>query len=481
MFSIAADLVKPLPEGGVVRMETMKKRTLKFGNVLILLLAWSAMLSAVSAPDGKTGKWKSTATQSAISYTVRQPAHPLKDPSGRYPTIVYLEHLSCKKVGQNSIEADVSWLLQQGYRVVELNYAQHEKAVAPYLNDDIIALNNALADDAFCGLTDCSQTQSFVLFEGYRIARDISYFVDDPTVYNYAPWYTVGDSLRMDVVYPANAAERIPVILSFSYSNSYPGAKSQNLRMFLLYTFAGFNDSFLEGAPAHGMAWAIADHPKYCPWGEGKPLNGPKDAYKSFMANPDVAQKVKSAVRSLRAKGANLGLSGSIGVYGFSRGSTAGAMAVGDKKVPLLEDAGFHQNTNDAVQAAALGPGEFDFTRIYAALNDGDQNLEQRCPWVWGPLEENYEKWFAMGAASLVHTKASAPVLFFYNTNDSPHYERQIRHFKQKLEELHIPVDSLVNYGHGHSIPQTHDALQYMYRFFIQYLSPSETSFQPYY
>ena len=434
------------------------------------------------ALNAASGQWNSPLAGEPIPYIVTEPESPQKDYKGKSMTVVYLENLGFGKIGQYSNADNISWLLAQGYRVIELDYANHSSmAVSLNINRDIIAINNALESGSFCGLNDCSNYRSYILFEGYRIARDVAYFKDDPTVYNYPDGYTEGDSLYMDIIYPANPREPIPVVLSFSYSNSYATYDkntgeltdaNKHMRLFLPYTLGAFDDSFLEGAPARGIAWAMADHPKYCPWGSGKPVGGANDTYKSYQTNPDAAQKVKSAVRTLRAKSQELGLSGKIGIYGFSRGSDAGAMAVGDRSVPEFENAGLHIGLSDDVQAAALGPGVFDFTQIYNTTDDGDRNLETRCPWAWGPLKDNYELWEKMGAAYLVQSGLSAPVLFFYNTTDSHYYLDQIQKFKEKLEEWAIPPVSLVDYGSGHSVPKDSASLKKLYDFFDQYLTP---------
>lgn len=440
---------------------------------LLLLLSLSSWAAS--------GKWTSKVTGTAITFHSTEAHSPKKDFAGNYLTVVYLENLGFKKIGRNRNAKDVAWLLSQGYRVIELNYAKNSKAISPAINEDIIAINDAIAAGSFCGLGDCSNYQSYVLFEGYRIARNVPYFIDNPTVYNTPAEYTTGDPLHMDIIYPANTCVTVPVILSFSYSNSHATYDSKkgmltdankDQRLNLAYSLAGFNDSFLEGAPANGMAWAIADHPKYCPWGKGKPVNGANDTYKSYQTNPDAAQKVKSAIRTLRAKGAQLGLSGKIGIFGFSRGSTAGSMAIGDKVVTEFENAGFNIGTSDDVQAAALGPGVFDYTQIYNTSGDGDTNLETRCPWVWGPLATNYELWQSMGSSYLAATSATAPVFFFYNTDDDLYYQDQIMHFKTKLDSLAVPTSTMVNYGTGHSIPQTAPSLTRLYDFFNKYLSP---------
>jgi len=432
-----------------------------------------------------TGRWESKVTGNSITYTVTEAKAPLKDFSGNFVTVVYLENLNIKKIGRNSNKQDVAWLLAQGFRVIELNYAGNPHTVSPAVNADIIAINDSIAKGNFCGYSDCSHYQSYVLFEGYRIARNVPYFKDDPTVYNTPAEYTSGDSLNMDIIYPANAAKVVPVILSFSYSNSYATydadkkmltAENKNQRLKLEYTLAAFHDSFLEGAPANGIAWAIADHPKYCPWAKGKPVNGRTDTYKSYETNPDAARKVRSAVRTLRKVGSKLGLSGKIGIFGFSRGSTAGSMAIGDKKVPDIENAGFNIGISDKVQAAALGPGVFDYTQIYNASGDGDAILETRCVWAWGELNKNYALWQSMGSAYLVQSSATAPVIFFYNTDDERYYQDQIAHLKARLDSLHVPASTLVNYGKGHAIPETAASLNQLYQFFRQYLGPPAVS-----
>ncbi|MEL0455738.1 hypothetical protein WJN01_05840 [Flavobacteriaceae bacterium SZ-1-7] len=425
------------------------------------------------------GEWHSSVVGQNINYTINNPKTPAKDFEGGYATIIYLEHLPLDKIGQNTNKQDIDWLLNQGYRVIELDYKNHPNATAIKINEDIIAINNSIDDGDFCGLTDCSVYQTYVLFEGYRIARNVPYFKDDPTVYNTPKEYTYGDMLNMDIVYPSNPSKKVPVILSFSYSNSYATFNpetgeltdtNKNKRTYLKYTFSGFNDSFLEGLPAHGMAWAIADHPKYCSWDKGKPKGGEPETYKSYQTNPDAAQKVKSAIRMLRVEGEKLGLSTNMGIYGFSRGSTSGSIAIGDKKVPEFENAGFHLGVSDNVQAAALGPGVFDYTQIYNVLNDGDHNLETRCPWAWGDLENNRSLWETMGASYLVESSKTAPVLFFYNQDDEPYYQDQIIHFKAKLDSLNVPNSTLINYGKGHSVPQNYKDLTVLYNFFKTHL-----------
>ncbi|WP_291125137.1 T9SS type A sorting domain-containing protein [Flavobacterium sp. UBA6031] len=453
-----------------------------FGLHLQSIITGLFLLTLSATSMAATGNWASNVTKGNIVYTTTESASPIKDYNGKYLTVIYLENLGISKIGGNSNSTDVAWLLSQGYRVIELNYANNVNAVSPTINADIIAINDAIYAGSFCGLTNCSQYKSYILFEGYRIARDISYFRDDPTVYNYLTQYTMGDSLHMDIIYPANTSASVPVVLSFSYSNSYPTYDSNALKLIdtnkdqrlnLGNTLAGFNDSFLEGAPANGIAWAIADHPKYCPWGNGKPVNATNNkAYSSYETNPDAAQKVKSAIRTLRVLGSGLGLSGKIGIYGFSRGSTAGSMAVGDRTVTDFENTGLYIGTSDDVQVAALGSGVFDYTQIYNASESDSGSLLTYCPLGWGALAGNSALWQSQGSYYLAQTAASAPVIFFYNTDDALYYQDQIKHFKAKLDSLGVPTSTITNYGTGHAVPQTVASLSTVYNFFNQYLTP---------
>lgn len=416
--------------------------------------------------------WNSKTTGASITYTVSEALQPAKDAAGKYMTVVYLKNLNIPLISKNTNVENVNWLLEKGYRVIELDYQKNELSVATAINQDIIEINDAVAAGSFCGMTDCSTSRSYVLFEGYRIARDIAYFKDNPLIYNYPSYYTEGDSLYMDVIYPANSKAEVPTVISFSYSNSTYLTKHQRLN--LGYTLSGFNDSFLEGAPAHGVAWVIADHPKYCDWGQGKPVGGANKAYASFQVNPDAAQKVKSAIRTIRARSEEFNLSGKIGIYGFSRGSDAGSMAIGDRADSVSENAGLHIGVSDEVQAAALGSGVFDFTQIFNTINDGDSNLESKCPVVWGPLADNYQLWNSMGSAYYVQSAATAPVLFFYNTDDSPYYQDQIAHFKAKLDSIGVSTTVIKNYGTAHAVPQTVSSLTNLYDFFRLNLTPPD-------
>ena len=199
----------------------------------LLISTIFSLLLSVNAAMAATGKWNSQVTGTSIAYTTSTAtATPATDQSGKPMTVVYLENLGFQKIGQVSNADNVAWLRQQGYQVIELDYAHSDKAVSPALNQDIIAINSSLEGGKFCG-QNCSSSRSYILMEGYRISRDISYYHDDPTVYNYPDTYktTTGDSLYLDLVYPASPTSPVPVLVTFSYSNSFATGDKANIRV----------------------------------------------------------------------------------------------------------------------------------------------------------------------------------------------------------------------------------------------------------
>ncbi|MBR1688965.1 MAG: hypothetical protein IJ710_10670 [Prevotella sp.] len=445
---------------------------------LSLVLLWVAC-----AVQAGTGTWNSQTTGTSIGYvTSSATGSAAKDADGKPMTVVYLENLGFEKIGRNSNADDVAWLRQQGYQVVELDYAKSEKAVSPALNKDIVAINSSLQNGQFCGVS-CSPSRSYVLMEGYRICRDISYYKDDPTVYNYPDVYkdSQGDSLYLDLVYPANPSRAVPVVVTFSYSNSYATVKNGRLtdankhrRMYLPYFWGAFKDSFVEGASAVGFAWAICDHPKYCDWGQGRFAGGGNKSLGAIEVNPDAARKVKAAIRTVRGVGRTCGLNGDVAVTGFSRGSTAAALAVGDGIVGDYEDVsrGRFAEESSQVQCAVLGPGMFDYQHALTASNEYVRMSAFVANTGW--------PWEQQGALATIQGSASAPTLFYHNTDDyyvdkdkDPDglYATQAALMKAQLDAVGVPVEMLTGYGTGHTVPQSEADLQQMYQFMVSHVS----------
>ena len=453
-------------------------------GIFITMMAIEAVAMAA------TGKWNSQVTGTSIAFT-SSPATGTAavDADGKAMTVVYMENLGFQKISQVSNADNVAWLRQQGYQVIELDYAHHEQAVSPILNKDIIAINSSLQGGKFCG-QNCSPRRSYILMEGYRICRDIAYYHDDPKVYNYPDAYstTDGDLLYLDLVYPANPTAAVPVLVTFSYSNSFASVSNGSLtdankhkRMYLPYFWGAFKDSFVEGASAVGFAWAVCDHPKYCDWGQGKFTGGGNKSLGAIEVNPDAARKVKSAVRTVRGIGRTLGLNGDVVVTGFSRGSTAAALAVGDGCIDAFEDAsrGRFADESSQVQCAVLGSGMFDYGSALTSSNEYTR--------MNGYVTKTGLPWEQQGALATIQTSASAPTLFYHNTDDfyadkdkDPQglYATQAQLMKDRLDQLGVETETLTGYSTGHAVPQTETDLQQMYAFMLRHVraTPVESS-----
>lgn len=427
-----------------------------------LLLA--GLLMAGLACQARAVSWDSAATGSAITATVTEP-----DPAVATPAlVVYLRNLSCERIGQESDASILADFTASGYRVVELDYASHARATTPFLNADVLKIRNEIGTEVFPGASglNANKNQCYILCEGYRLRRDVPYFLNDPSVYFGSD---SGAELRMDIAYPSQPSRAVPVVVEFSTSNSFEGNEDDRMRND--YAFTGTTDTILEGAPAAGIAWAMADHPKYREWGQPKsPVS-----YSGFEVNPDTIKKVRSAVRVLREVGAGMGLSGNIAVHGFSRGATAGSLAVGDRAVPEIDSAGYSSALSSRVQAVLLGSGIFDYSHS-GGLYTGDPHetavdIYDRFTAVWGPPAADPLLWQRQGALYYMDSAASSPVFLSYNTDDGGYYPYQAQLMEAKLVSLGVPHQVVTDTG-GHRVTTNPETLSAIYDFFKTHAHP---------
>jgi hypothetical protein len=427
---------------------------LRLGQLLlgILLVAASAGAQPVS--------WTSSATGGAITATVTEPNPVVATPA----LVVYLKNLGCERIGQEPDASILADFTANGFRVVELNYAGHAKATAPFLNADVLKIRNEIGTAAFPGSTGLSAAKNkcYILCEGYRLMRNVPYYLNDRTVYNGAE--TTDVELHMDIAYPSQPSRGVPIVMEYSCSNSYAGNADD--RMSNGNAFTGITDTILEGAPAAGIAWAMADHPKFQQW--GLPKNGGFYA-PSFELNPDTIKKVRSSVRVLREVGATLGLSGNIAIHGFSRGSTAGSLAAGDLAVPAIDSAGYSTALSSRVQAVLLGSGIYDYSHS-GGVTTGDTagsevNIYGRFVTAWGATASNLPLWQSQGAPYYMATSATAPVFLSYNTDDGTYYPYQAQLLEAKLTSLGVPHQVVTGTG-GHKVTTTPATLTAIYDFF---------------
>ena len=405
--------------------------------------------------------WTSAATGGAITATVTEP-NPVVSPPA---LLIYLKNLNCERIGQEPDASILASFTTNGFRVVVLDYTNNVNATAPFLNADVLKIRNDIGSGTFPGSTglNANKNQCYILCEGYRLIRNVPYYLNDKTVYNGSEVNNV--ELHMDIAYPSQPSRPVPTILEFSCSNSYNGNADD--RMNDGNAFLSINDTILEGAPPAGIAWAMADHPKYQQWGQPKSggFYSP-----SFELNPDTIKKVRSSVRVLREVGATLGLSGNIMIHGFSRGSSAGSLGVGDLAIPSIDSAGYSTNLSSRVQTVLLGSGIYDYSHS-GGTTTGDPSgtavdIYNNFVTAWGQTATNLLQWQTEGALYYMATTSSAPVFLSYNTDDAAFYVYQAQLMAAKLASLGVSNQIVTGTG-MHHVTTNATTLAAIYGFFM--------------
>ena len=425
---------------------------------LDLLLAGILLVGLSSA---QAVSWTSAATGGAITATVIEPDPVVSTP----PLIIYLKNLSCERIGQESDASIIAGFTTNGYRVVTLDYAGDAKATSPFLNWDVLKIRNDIGTGVFPGSTGlvAAKNKCYILCEGYRLMRNVPYYLNDPAVYSGSD---SGAELHMDIAYPSQPSRAVPIVLEYSTANSYFG--NEDDRMNNGKAFTGTTDTILEGAPAAGIAWAMADHPKYRAWGS-------PTLYSGFEVNPDTIKKVRSSVRVLREVGATVGLSGNIMIHGFSRGSTAGSLAAGDLASVPIDSAGYSTALSGHVQAVLLGSGIYDYSHAGGTMTGdtaGTQvDIYNRFVTAWGPTATNLAQWQSEGALAYMATSATAPVFLSYNTDDAAWYVYQAQLMEAKLTSLGVAHQVVTGLGRHH-VTTNFTTLTAIYDFFKAHTNP---------
>jgi hypothetical protein len=425
-------------------MNIFQFKTLLFG---ILFMGMSG--------GAQTVPWTSATIGGTITATVTQP-NPVVSPPA---LLIYLKNLSCERIGQEPDASILASFTTNGFRVVVLDYTNNVNATTPFLNVDVLKIRNDIGTGAFPGSTglNAAKSKCYILCEGYRLMRNVPYYLNDPTVYSGSD---TNAQLHMDIAYPSQPSRAVPIVMEYSTANSYFG--NEDDRMDDANAFTGTTDTILEGAPAAGIAWAMADHPKYQNWGSPK-------LYSGFEVNPDTIKKVRSSVRVLREIGATLGLSGNIMIHGFSRGSTAGSLAVGDLAVPSIDSAGYSTALSSRVQTVLLGSGIYDYSHS-GGTTTGDPNgtavdIYSRFVTAWGTTSTNLLQWQMEGALYYMTTAASAPVFLSYNTDDAAFYPYQAQLMAAKLASLGVSNQVVTGTG-MHHVTTNATTLAAIYNFF---------------
>lgn len=312
------------------------------------------------------------------------------------PLIVYLENLAAPRVGTDSDDAIIHDFLKDGYLVVTLDYANHPEARVPFLNRDLGEIRDQVLHKTFLPGIEIDPAHVFIVPSGSRLLRDVVFYPDPDR------------TLAMDVIYPSHPAKPVGAVIEFSCDNvNRMGDGSLSI----------CSDTLLDAEATEGFAVAMADHPVKAP-------------YKGIDPMPDCAWKIKAAVRTLRARGAALGLSGKIAPVGFSRGSGMALMLVTTKGMEEFEGQGENTNVASDVQGAVVMSGRFSYLDLLPA-----DHMLPRYAAAWGNRTNHLDAWRREGAMDYL-TEATLPLFLTINCSEDADAQHQMAGLRKRLADF---------------------------------------------
>jgi len=174
---------------------------------------------------------------------------------------------------------------------------------------------------------------------------------------------------------------------------------------------------------------------------------------------------MKAAVRTLRALGPELGLSGNIGAIGFSRGGPMAALLAVTGDRADLEGDGPHQGVSSCVQAAMIHGNRYDYLNLRP-----DDPMLARFEKAWGKRDANEQRWAEHSAAHYL-TPAAAPMLLNTSDAESPEFRDGLTSFAKRLEQAGVEHVLTVDAdGRGHRVSTDPKTLGGVYDFFARYM-----------
>jgi acetyl esterase/lipase len=389
-------------------------------------LAFACLLFTLGPLGAAGAVWTSPLLGKDLQLDLREPEPAA--PAGKHPrpVVLYLTGLAAPRAGTEGDETIIRDLRADGCLVAVLDYAGDPRARMPGLARDLVALRSQLQHRTLLAGRDPDLAHVFIVPAGCRLKRDVPYYRD------------AGRTLAMDIIYPARPAHPVGAVLEFSCDNA------NRLGNFSL-DFC--TDTLLPGAAAEGYAVAMADHPVAAP-------------YAGFDAMPDCAWKAKAAVRTLRAEGAALGLSGRIVPAGFSRGSGMALLLATTAGHPEFDGRGEHPAGDSSVQGAIVMSGRFTYLDLLPA-----DRMIARYNQAWGERAGHEEVWRAHGALDYLAGPA-VPLFLTINAAESPDALHQMEVLRRRLTALGSPFTYQPEpESRGHRMPLASGVLEPLFRY----------------
>ncbi|MCE5326696.1 MAG: prolyl oligopeptidase family serine peptidase [Planctomycetaceae bacterium] len=380
-----------------------------------------------------TGAWTSPSLNKDLATTLYAPADdaPQRSRAGR-PGIFYLKNLASQRAGTESDESIIADLLKDGYLVLVIDYAKDPKAVAPYMDLDIRAMRSSMGGSktkpGIFGPQRVDGDHTYVLAEGFRLVRDILYYGSEK------------DGYRLDIRYPSKPKTPAPALILNPCDNK------NRMGNWVITTY---NEVIVESAMTRGYAAVQIDNPvKF---------------YKGRDPMPEVAIIIKAAIRTVRAKGKDLGLSGKVGLMGFSRGSGQSGLAGLSSGMKELEQ-GPNLDQSSRPDALLLHAGRMD----HLLLLKTDPKFGSSYGDQFGDPVTNRKKW-EEGSAAFYVTKDDPPVFLSVGGNDE-YRVAQIKRMDEALTAAGVEHTLAITPGMGHRVTGDVTILGQIYDFFDKHL-----------
>jgi dienelactone hydrolase len=354
---------------------------------------------------------------------------------GKRSAIIYLTGLPQPRIGKEPDNAIIADFVKQGFLVLTIDFGKEPNIVAPQINADLRNLRYHVERNPKLfrpHVVDLDRV--YILPEGYRLERGVVF-------------WDQGGTWRMDVRYPSQAVRPVPVLIQNPVDNAH---RMNNKNIWQ------WNDMIAECGLTRGYAAVQIDNPV--------------KRYQGVDPMPDVAVRLKAAIRTLRANAENWNLDAKhVALMGFSRGSGQAGVAALSDGIKRFEK-GPHLDQSSRVQAVVLHAGRMD----HLGLLEHCEQMAKFYRWKLGDPKKNRERWEACSAITYV-TKDDPPTFLCVGSDDWYRTE-QIKRLAAAMKKAGATHELAVVTGMRHSVVNDVKVLGRIYDFLDQHLKPATKS-----
>lgn len=389
------------------------------------LMTAVAVGSLVATAHARSHSWRSERADATWAVEVRVPAVAVS--ATPPPLAVYLRGLATERVGTESDAVLIDALTTAGCLVAVIDFENHPSTRVPELHRVLGELRDALDTRSLLSDQRFDGGRVYLVPAGCRLRRDVIYLHD------------ARRTLALDIIHPAHpSGQQLGAVLEFSCDNR---DRFGNASLSIC------SDTLLDGFAAAGWIVAMADHPVAPP-------------YKGLDPMPASAQRIKAAVRTLRAEMAALGGSGAIVPVGFSRGSGMALMLATTAGRAEFEGIGEHPGVLSDVQGAVVLSGRFTYLDLLP-----DDPMIPRYEKAWGTRDAAAAVWREHGA--LDHLRPPiVPLFLSINATEAPEALHQMRVLRERLTAAGSPFEFVPETEpRGHKVPLDPEVLRAMHAY----------------